>query len=728
MLDQVSNGYRQFQHLRAATPPDFNSLKPHSCKYCKKIVISYSEDDLNIKDELDQGHSLDGRFSRMYEAVIGRWVEVNHARLFNPNFNLSGYLNIGTQTQCELCRALIKDLCSGGGRQITSVVLVKSYHNNSMPDSIRFTSALNVDHNGRGFAKQELEFGLLCSPQDKASKDITAWPINLDPASGRTARQLRQWHKTCLKYHPKCLLTASTGFTPRRLLEIQHTGPRWKLRLVSPQENIGSVGYVAISYCWGGKQPLQTTLDNIHEREKDMPWPILPKSIQDAVKVTSSLQIKYLWVDSLCIIQDDFKNLQLEISMMPQIYSNALLTLSAQRASNANDGFLERSIGDYTDFPSQVYQLPVICKNGSRGSAILFRPNAASLQAGANEPLNTRAWALQERLLSPRILEFGFATTRWVCLESAMPPSIKWRDGWVPVAGDTSGYLDFRKLLHSRMSEAATRKGALSNAEADTADRHVERLTWERVVEEFTTRALTISHDRPLAISGIAQLFGSVLKEQYLVGFWRCWLVPHLSWRIVYKSGAKQGRERRPEIYQGPSWSWMSVNGPVSFSATSTDKTCAKLIRADVSLGDERASFGSVSSGLLTLQTRIVKAFWRCETRLVNANKIRVDHKLRRQDENNLSVDLKGSLFPDTTSDFSSRSPWGEILLVELVAPAADDLWGPTCMVLKPRRPGIYTRVGCFVFQQKMVSAFGYQDIKQKKWFEGALIEEIQIE
>ena len=141
------------------------------------------------------------------------------------------------------------------------------------------------------------------------------------------------------------------------------------------------------------------TTARLHPGSCNIVFKQLPKSIRDAIKVTEKLGYNHLWVDSLCIIQDNDEDKWLEIAKMPQIYNNAMVTIAAAVASSCDEGFLSRrqplipiiegiTIEDEKD---QMHSGGMVEIDGSDCETL---------------PLDTRAWALQEALLSTRILEY----------------------------------------------------------------------------------------------------------------------------------------------------------------------------------------------------------------------------------------------------------------------------------------------------------------------------------
>lgn len=158
---------------------------------------------------------------------------------------------------------------------------------------------------------------------------------------------------------------------------------------------------MALSYCWGTGQTLVTTLENSASHMIEIPFQRLPQTIQDAIKITRNLGIRYLWVDALCIIQDsvDGKDFQQESSKMGSIYGNAYLTIAVESSESCADGFLHSR--DYGR-AAPLQEIPVRIPNGEvTGSAFICAPVLDEKRF-----LMRRAWAYQEQRLSRRVLHY----------------------------------------------------------------------------------------------------------------------------------------------------------------------------------------------------------------------------------------------------------------------------------------------------------------------------------
>lgn len=191
-------------------------------------------------------------------------------------------------------------------------------------------------------------------------------------------------------------------------------------RLVESRGKMGK--YAALSHSWGDAQVLITTNDSLSKRLDQIPVTIMARTFRDAVRVVRTLGFRYLWIDSLCIIQDNKEDWAAEADRMGMVYQNATLTIAAVRATSASsgcftdfDGLWNRPCrvfsvspeeGSCSGRPQPVYAIPH--RRQETGYEDTFRHRG---------PLDTRGWVLQEEVLSRRILAFGISGFTWECLQ-----------------------------------------------------------------------------------------------------------------------------------------------------------------------------------------------------------------------------------------------------------------------------------------------------------------------
>jgi hypothetical protein len=213
---------------------------------------------------------------------------------------------------------------------------------------------------------------------------------------------LNEWIRVCDSDHIICQHDDDALTMPTRLIDVSD-----HMRLVETA-TIEPSRYVALSHCWGPLQKHErfcTYNWNVAQRKAAIEFDALPRTFRDAVTVTRGLSVKYIWIDSLCIIQDDEDDWQSEASKMEQVFSAAYCTIGASAAKSSLQGFLADRI------PRSVVKVP---NDVSR--SIYACVDIDDFQSDVElSPLNSRGWVLQERALSRRTIFFTSTQVYWEC-------------------------------------------------------------------------------------------------------------------------------------------------------------------------------------------------------------------------------------------------------------------------------------------------------------------------
>ncbi|RFN50619.1 het-domain-containing protein [Fusarium flagelliforme] len=279
----------------------------------------------------------------------------------------------------------------------------------------------------------------------------------------------------------------------------------------------------------------------------------LPKSFQDAVAVTRSIGVRYLWIDSLCIVQDDRLDWEIESSKMASIYSNAYLVLAASQATDSSEGFIDRKdVGLKSTMqldPRNSVKMARMKNPDSTTSEIYSRHMSTDPTMGksrhrwkiTSSPLNQRGWVLQENILARRIVHFTESEMIWECVECL-------RCECMEVEADKSEatlWTEFSMVRNSRIT-GPTRESV------QTVNMLYEQ--WRKLIGFYGRLILTKDSDRLPALSGLAKLCQSQGAGKYLAGLWENDLLKSLVWHIHTDEPVK-----RWDVYMAPSWSPFSV-------------------------------------------------------------------------------------------------------------------------------------------------------------------------
>jgi hypothetical protein len=345
----------------------------------------------------------------------------------------------------------------------------------------------------------------------------------------------KYWLQTCLTQHASCSRGGRTTL-PTRVIDVA-TSKVHTVRLY--KSSPGEEGqYAALSYCWGGPQKVILTKSSLNRLFNGIAVHELGQTIQDAIEVTRRLGLKYLWVDALCIIQDSDEDKAVELSRMSDIYHEATVTIAAGDALTSNDGFLNLRPNTLLHQRRNGYRPLVMPVGGGTDSIVQLYDNKLYFDLRRCN-LTTRAWTLQEMLLSPRVLFYTKEEPIWFC-----------------------------QTIWDKHSDRGGLDGQLSPGFAETvwpspvrytaADRKPFWRVWGALVDGYTTRNMTFASDRIRALQAIIDTLERTSGHRCVYGHWEPWLGQLLPWCV---KGAKGSPERAPT--GAPSWSWASVTGPV---------------------------------------------------------------------------------------------------------------------------------------------------------------------
>lgn len=248
---------------------------------------------------------------------------------------------------------------------------------------------------------------------------IETYPRGYKPQSytgaHNTLQLAHRWLQECLASHDLCTQRHTAQLPPSRLLKILENGSV-ALRQAFARDYNSGVQYLTLSHRW--TPDMQTVLrkSNLRALQRGISLTDLKRSIQDAVQVATYLGVKYLWVDSLCIIQDDEANRAREIGLMAQVYGNAVCNLVASDAEANDKGlFFPRNEHDVRSFVVKNVNGPTDLVAQSHHISRDWDHIKQRLQSSA---LEQRAWVFQETLLAPRVLYFCKNEVHWECVES----------------------------------------------------------------------------------------------------------------------------------------------------------------------------------------------------------------------------------------------------------------------------------------------------------------------
>ncbi|KAI0522315.1 heterokaryon incompatibility protein-domain-containing protein [Xylaria bambusicola] len=352
------------------------------------------------------------------------------------------------------------------------------------------------------------------------------------------------WIKNCIDYHERCEMTRGTlTRLPTRLVYVGNDATTHPC-LVDGSHLAASTPYVTLSHRWGNQRfmTLNTRTKDIFYRS--VPAAALTPTFKDAIEATLRLGYHYIWIDSLCIEQDSADDWAAESQRMGEYYSNSVCNLAASKASDDGSGcFVNRN-----PLAAQPCLVRETWTNTS--PQLTFHIHDSTYQFARTVhgcELGNRGWVIQETMLAPRTLYFGYDQVFWDCLGHRACEAY-------PAQWITQSSLNKIGRMPTYMYP--------NNSHLD--NKLSDFLRWETLIEDYSACSLTFPEkDKLIALSGIAKAFGD--PADYLAGLWRDNFCILLLWQPAKAT-------TRHQNFIAPSWSWASMDGSVEFDNIWDDK------------------------------------------------------------------------------------------------------------------------------------------------------------
>lgn len=398
---------------------------------------------------------------------------------------------------------------------------------------------------------------------DEVRKLLSRRPVK-SPESDEALQNCSSWLTKCLAEHKHCRnglsgdtydVLKSPHLLPTRVIDVSGTP-----RLVVTSDL--KANYVALSYCWGVALPEQLstpayllTKATLEPFQQGIPHERLPRTIQHALQVTRRLGYRYLWVDSLCIVQDSAEDWSRESQHMGRIFQGASFTIAATAAASSHEGLFNRAnpdieISEDGGHRENFVRIPVAQHGHSIGDMCL-----AAVSPGCAQPTPfsllleehrlsrwyDRAWVVQEKILSRRIIHFGRHQLFFECQEgewaesfSTAPSPLKDLPGSRTEAKkEVFQRLTKESSLGRTLASSISLRGAQTRAVVaydhiryriglvdDTTLFDAQTKFWHRIAKQYNTTSLTRSSDKLVAILGLAKMLQSRLRMTYCAGAW----------------------------------------------------------------------------------------------------------------------------------------------------------------------------------------------------------------
>jgi hypothetical protein len=508
---------------------------------------------------------------------------------------------------CPLCFSLTLFTSSEGIAESSPIWIKRSYYDlilsNSDNDGEQENDRNEIDYDDFAMQNQHIGIawkGIKNGKETTLSNDIgpaavylPSDPIIIPSQKSTASIDIKHWLTTCCTTH-SCEKDRIINYLPHRLLECSSSG----LRLVDSDALVPSEEnrYAALSYSWGPNPThLILTIDNMGLLKRGIAFKDLPLTFSDAVQICCGLDIKYLWIDSLCIIQsgDEGRDWVAQLSQMHNVYGSCVLQIAATYSTDAHGGcFHSRPKGGrqptilpparFEDIEAPEYVLK---------SAVLLPGTVNYFQ---EFKLHSRGWVFQERLLSPRTIYLDKDDISLQCHEYIIPTSMYFSNPEV----------------RDKMIKQVPEMYNVPKYDWRSSEEMGVIWGWTELVDEYTKTKLTKPGDRLVAFSSISQRVCESNEFDYIAGYPLQFLPNHLLWHCAGgpRFGPKHANqpefrhERTLDAYSIPSWSWGASQFQVHFYSFSDHTTTAAIVSTHVKLVDKSNKYGPMTDCNITLK------------------------------------------------------------------------------------------------------------------------------
>lgn len=473
---------------------------------------------------------------------------------------MSSYANDSTQVDCEKCRciqsALLAPLAHHSKHRIP-LGSVQEYFHGSCPLHIYLlepllaicsnlklnvqpTTTLHVQSSGSSSMRMLLAPGSMIPMGIHLDFDQVIGKHSVDQSRVRVLNEwidlnvLQGWRDNCNALHSKCKSNAFSSMAPDAIPYLLIDTHKMCLK----RSNTGD-RYLALSYVWGQSLMLKTLADNFEQHQEEGIFQrqeiasLIPPTVRDAIHFTKHMGERYLWVDALCIIQDDAEIRTRELNGMAAIYANAQFTIIAANGPDANHGL--RGFKYSPDSRPREYTAPVISL--PTGESMVYREKRIELD---KQMWNQRGWTFQEDLFTARKMIFIDHEVHWQCL----------CEHWDEHSDD--------KLRSNRLEKAQDIQASFEDSWPDLAQ-YIE------IVHIYRKRKFTFPEDIHAAFVGATAAFSTTSLGPFNYGCPELFFDAALLWDLTTASRTHLRRKSSDPKKYLPSWSWMGWENPISF-------------------------------------------------------------------------------------------------------------------------------------------------------------------
>lgn len=292
--------------------------------------------------------------------------------------------------------------------------------------------------------------------------------------------------------------------------------------------------------------------------EKQIPLKDLPQTFRDAMELTRRLGYRYIWIDSLCIVQDSESDWHREALAMSSIYGNSSCNIAAMGDGGVDACFVQRN-------PLELFPCRITQQKGMNATY------AFQEIVHKDIPLLSRGWVLQERLLSPRVIYYGMKELYWECRSQTASeafPSLT-REGHLSTywwSDFLFGYVDricctksdFESLCGHEAVDSEIDEMSTGVSDGTGYPKLTFARSWLKIVADYGGMKLTYESDRLIALAGVAKTIEQSRGFTYVAGTWKeLWPIDLLWWDSSRCAPPKKTTHWSRSTV--PSWSWTAL-------------------------------------------------------------------------------------------------------------------------------------------------------------------------
>lgn len=382
---------------------------------------------------------------------------------------------------------------------------------------------------------------------------------------------------------------------PKRLVHINDDRHATLVETTNGSKHANAT-YATLSYCWGGDHKFKAKKSNLSLlMGKGFLIASLPAVLRETIELCRKLNVLYIWIDALCITQDDGDDWVEESARMGSIYQNSHLTIAAASSASVGmsylgDGLVQRRQPVEFTVPPTTPGCPPATVSARREPVAWHTRALGDLEQFFHDPLRLRGWALQEEILARRLVVFGAGEMQWRCRTT------------------TACECGSSNFIYSDWPKAPPEEdGQIPREQREGYVLTMFSFWRHDVVRRYGPRLLTYPQDILPALSGMAQRVSRATGGTYVAGMWLETLIYDMCWQNTFLKGV----EPFCRDYTAPTFSWCSVNGLrevhrwIHYQNFTPD---AVVVDVNIELKHTGAPFGALVDGHVVLRDRIAPA------------------------------------------------------------------------------------------------------------------------